>query len=195
MIKLDNNIAQDIIDFCLTDTDAEWEYGYDESHGENNIINRGRKLLLTSKTPFADAIVQLEQQYLTGIGLPGNAIVPTNEDDVLPHFFSCLFKDTRKSMGIQRHTDPRKDGWPHMRINYMIQAPESGGEPIINKRILTVDSHEAWNCWASEHIHSALPISGNTMRVSVSLGFYVNPDYVQQVKDRIGNVVKVVVNE
>lgn len=81
-----------------------------------------------------------------------------------------------------------------MRVNYMLQKPTDGGEPVIDRRMVPVAQGQSWNCWASEHIHFALPVKSDPYRISLSVGFYVAPDHVDTIKNRISSVVDVTCN-
>ena len=200
IIKIPNELQQDIISFCYDDTSSEWMHGFDADKVElvrKSVCNNGRKFIYCHETKFHEQIKIIEQEYLNAIGLSSDAIVPISSDEKnphYPHFIGCIFKDTQKSSGVQTHIDVRKNGWYQMRINYLIQKPDTGGEPIINRTVINVNENQSWNVWASEHKHSALPVTEDKMRITVSFGFFVNPKYVDEVKTRICNVVDVPVN-
>ncbi len=196
IIRIPSELQQDIIDFCHEDNSDKWVHGFD-AYKTNSVWNHGRKIIFCHDTKFYEQTKAIEQEYLNAIGLPSDAIIPVGEDDrhpYFPHFIGCIFKDNKKSSGIQTHTDPRKDDWYQMRINYLIQKPVTGGEPIINRSVIDINENQSWNVWASEHKHSALPVTEDKMRITVSFGFYVNPTYVSEVKKRVCNIVDVSVN-
>lgn len=196
IVRIPKELQQDIIDFCHEDNSDDWIHGFD-GYKTNSLWNHGRKIIFCHDTKFREQLKEIEQEYLNAIGLSSDAIVPVGEDDRLPyfpHFIGCIYKDDKKSSGIQTHTDSRKDEWYQMRINYLIQKPETGGEPIINRSVIDVNENQSWNVWASEHKHSALPVTEDKMRITVSFGFYVNPTYVSEVKKRVCNIVDVSVN-
>lgn len=195
MVLIDTTLVNEIVDFCYQESDL-WEFGYSEDYDSDNVINRGRKLVETYRTPFDTGVLKVEQDILNQLGVDHSMMRPCIPDeDVLPHFVNCLFKIEQNSIGIQRHTDPRdSNGWLHMRVNYMLQKPTDGGEPVINRKILPVKQGQSWNCWASEHVHFALPVKQDPFRISLSLGFYVAPEHVNTVKQRIESVVDITCN-
>jgi hypothetical protein len=190
--RIPEALRAEIIDFCYNDSLLDWNSGYN-SKGNDSLINRGRKMIYCHLTKFSDQIILLEQEYLNSIG-PPEVILPATKDDILPHFIGWIYNENKKTMGIQKHIDSRKNGWHHLRINCLLQKPKAGGEPVVNNCVIDVKENQSWSVWASEHLHSALPVTHDTMRITVSFGFYVNPAHVNTVRQRLIDLVDVAVN-
>lgn len=80
---------------------------------------------------------------------------------------------------VQPHTDPRKNGKYHVRLNFLIQKPLSGGMPVINDVEYKINEGECWINLASEWKHGSTPVVGNTPRIVLSLGKYIEQNKIK----------------
>lgn len=193
MLTVNKKLTKLILDLCDQNTDAPWEFGYNEND-VNDIINRGRKILKTCETNIHEPVLEFEREILDKfVEGDTNIMRPCYKDrDPLTNFVNYVYTDQqgRNTMGVQKHTDPRdSDGWLHMRINFMLRKADMGGEPIIANRIIDVSEGECWNCWASEHIHSVFPVKSNKARIILSMGFFVSPDHVKFICNKTQNLI------
>jgi hypothetical protein len=87
------------------------------------------------------------------------------------------------------HTDEnRADGYWHVRLNFMLQKPESGGEPIICNHEFSINEGESWINFAYKWQHSSTPVIGKRPRVVLSLGNYIEPAQAQALYERTTGV-------
>lgn len=103
--------------------------------------------------------------------------------------FGNFISVTTKGNALHLHTDPRnnRDDW-HVRLNFMVQKPESGGIPLLaiddkNKFLLKeveIEESHSWINFASEWGHATTKVDGDRNRIVLSLGSYVESDVAQK---------------
>lgn len=81
----------------------------------------------------------------------------------------------------QHKDDPDEDGFIHVRMNFLIQKPLSGGNPIIDDVEYEMLEGQSWINYASEWNHASTPVSGTRERVTLSLGAYIHPTLVEKI--------------
>lgn len=88
---------------------------------------------------------------------------------------------------VHKHNDPKNDlGYHHVRLNFMVQKPEVGGNPIIDGVEYTIQENQSWINVADLWFHGSMPVSGNRNRIVLSLGNCVPPkDYEEILKPMI----------
>lgn len=191
-IELPRSLQQKIIQFVETNDSQDWvAWDYELSVDSKDLdrLNRGRKLTFTYLHNEIDCDVNLfGEQVIKLLDLDKAYVIPIPQSELkatsvgvkhLPHILSILFKDDKKSLGIQKHTDPRnEEGWFHLRFNFMVQSAE-GGDPIIKSTVYSIDELKGWICFSSEWVHSALPVTGDKKRIMLSLGYYIEPEYAK----------------
>jgi hypothetical protein len=189
-ILLPSDLQEKIIRFVNLSEPANWipwDYEVDITSEQLDRIDRGRKLTYTYlHDEIANDVEEFSQRVITELGLNQQLIVPIPRSDIktkaqgikhTPHMVSVLFADSRKTIGIQKHTDNRNEnGWYHVRFNFMVQS-SVGGEPVILSTVYPIDECNGWVCFSSEWLHSALPVTGNKERIVLSLGYYIQPAY------------------
>ena len=172
-------------DYCLQHY-LDWRT-FDRNNADEP-FNRGRRSCDVALTEHAATVFSVCNRLRTHVG--GDDIIVPIPAGELPHMFTVLFDDNTVARGVQRHTDKRNDNnWLHFRINAVLQHAISGGEPIIDSVVVNVNEGEAWSIWASESLHSALPVKGDKPRIALSLGYYVNPTFKDHVEKQIIDVV------
>ena len=78
---------------------------------------------------------------------------------------------------VHPHRDKRSiKGQPHMRINFLVQKPESGGNPVIRGVEYPVEENESWVNLASHWLHESKEVIGLIPRITLSLGSFVSID-------------------
>lgn len=63
------------------------------------------------------------------------------------------------------HKDPALQGFIHVRVNWMLNKPFIGGNPILDGKELQVNQNDLWICFASEETHGSTPIKGGIRRI------------------------------
>jgi hypothetical protein len=80
-----------------------------------------------------------------------------------------------ESAFVHMHSDRRVENFWHLRINFMISKPESGGIPIVDyKRYHNIEEDDCWINFASQWKHGSTPVIGKKPRVVLSLGQLVD---------------------
>lgn len=149
--------------------------------------NKGRMAILIPGHISDKFVTPLSDIFLSNFD---KSKIKTIVNEKHPHLFSCLYPVEGTTQGVFKHIDPiAKNGWEHLRINTMLQIAESGGEPVIDNRIIPAREKDVWSLWANKSLHSAMPISGNKRRILLSLGFHVEPTYVPEVKKLLHDIV------
>jgi hypothetical protein len=78
---------------------------------------------------------------------------------------------------VQAHTDPVSDlGWWHLRLNFLVQKPDAGGEVRLGDFVIEPEEGAWWLNFASSRVHACSPVLGDRARVILSLGTYVEPE-------------------
>lgn len=83
---------------------------------------------------------------------------------------------------VHEHKDTAPDGFMHVRANWMLQKPQSGGNPVLDGEELNVDVGDLWVCYASEELHASTPIHGG-QRLVCSFGALIKKPKGFNVKD------------
>ena len=78
------------------------------------------------------------------------------------------------------HQDSAPDGFVHVRCNVMLKKPFSGGDPIIDGKVLSVEEGDLWLCLASLEQHGSTPIS-EPFRVIKSFGALVSKENIKNI--------------
>jgi hypothetical protein len=78
---------------------------------------------------------------------------------------------------IHQHMDRAAPGRRHLRCNLIVQAPDCGGEPVIEDRIYTCEERMLLCFFPSEQRHRCEPVSGPRRRIVCSFGYLVPMDY------------------
>lgn len=58
------------------------------------------------------------------------------------------------------HTDSAPKNYLHVRANWMLRKPPSGGDPVLAGVTLNVNPGDLWICFASEEVHASTPAHG-----------------------------------
>jgi hypothetical protein len=75
---------------------------------------------------------------------------------------------------VHRHRDRCKiPNYEHVRLNFLVQKPESGGMPILDDKVLVVEENQCWINIASQWWHTCTTVYGETPRIILSLGSLV----------------------
>lgn len=201
-ITVPAELQEKIINFVSASGTASWiPWDYEVSIDSDDLTlrDRGRKLtyvnlhsdIIDDVDKFSQLVFEryLDPEYSYPIPISD---IKTKAEGVkhIPHMISVLFKDQKKTVGIQKHTDPRDErGWWHVRFNFMIQASE-GGEPVIQSTVYHIEEGCGWLCLSSEWEHYALPVYGDKERIILSLGYYVEPNYALQMYKSFSKKIK-----
>lgn len=82
---------------------------------------------------------------------------------------------------VQPHKDNRSElGEYHVRLNFLVQKPENGGNPIINGIEHEINEGFGWINLASEWVHQSTPVIGKRNRIVLSLGSFVDQSIAQK---------------
>jgi len=92
---------------------------------------------------------------------------------------------------VKYHQDPilnlPEDYTDIIRINFMLKKPESGGQPIINKKIIEVKENDYWICHASKDFHTSVEVKGDKPRIVLSMGYALNYSDFMKFKKKYEN--------
>ena len=197
-----DNLRQELVNFYYSDNSEYW-YAYNsrsfldsndhispiDSNHDNIVyykkMNAGRRTYsLKHNQELYKKVSAFGRLVCENEGLDTSKIVDIPQDQPLPHLLVGVFKDKNsKSLGVQSHTDQdASSGWMHVRINYMLQSPTKGGESVVNNKIqpmLAVGQGSVM--LASRWLHRVMPVTGDRHRITLSLGYYVEPSYYSDV--------------
>lgn len=83
---------------------------------------------------------------------------------------------------VHPHTDPLGSvGEYHLRLNFLVQKPVSGGVPIMDGIQYEIEEMHSWINLASSWLHSSTPVVGVRNRIVLSLGKLVSPEIVENI--------------
>jgi hypothetical protein len=102
------------------------------------------------------------------------------------HMFGNFVGVNSKGAFVHPHSDPdRKDGFWHVRLNFMIQKPDLGGNVVIDGVEYLINESESWINFASKWCHSSTPVVGHRPRIVLSMGNYIDPIQAVAMFERI----------
>lgn len=79
---------------------------------------------------------------------------------------------------VHPHLDRAPTGLNHVRLNFLLVSPDSGGMPIIDSVEYPIAEGECWINFASTKIHSSSAVGGTKERIVLSLGSLVPTEYI-----------------
>lgn len=79
---------------------------------------------------------------------------------------------------VHPHVDRAPDGLNHVRLNFLLVKPDTGGMPIIDGVEYSLAEGECWINFASTKIHSSSAVGGTKERIVLSLGSLVPTEYI-----------------
>ena len=83
---------------------------------------------------------------------------------------------------VHSHTDFAINNYNHIRLNFLVSKPYSGGMPILSDKEYFVDEDFGWINVANKWKHASTVVSGTKPRIILSLGKYV----IKQESDHFG---------
>ena len=166
---LDPDIKKNILDFVFSSDPFYWT-----ENTSGNTFNRKFCMLNKYNLPLTTLI----KEYSINIFSLLN-ITKQLEEKTFGNFIGV-----QKEGGfVHPHTDSRNDnGWDHVRVNFLVSKPKEGGMPIINNEPYTIEENLSWFNYASKWTHSSTPVIGDTPRIVLSLGAFVNPVELHEAK-------------
>lgn len=103
-------------------------------------------------------------------------LLPTEEE----HLYGNFIGVNSGGAFVHMHTDPRKSNKVHVRLNFLVQKPLSGGMPVIDDVTYQVEQGQCWINLASEWKHGSTPVVGSIPRIVLSLGRYVEQGLLKE---------------
>jgi hypothetical protein len=160
---IDENLRQKVVDFVHNE----------QCYFKNNGAGAGRKLCIVSKTghALAEEIRLFSKKCYESLGI--------SEYDDEPYFGNFIGVNQEGAF-VHKHTDPTEEGKSHVRLNFLVQRPDSGGMPIINKIEYEIDQGECWRNIASSWEHGSTRVVGKKERIVLSLGALVKDTIVEE---------------
>jgi hypothetical protein len=184
--SLQNSIMKQVSESAYADNWGAFDIDYtaESNTGADKFINRGRRHSRVHEFPqLAEEVEAFADMLLSHEDMDRNFIsaVPVDYPGYcLSHFISVMYKEGKRGLGIHPHSDPRsEDGRYHLRYNFLASTAD-GGDPIIDEQLISVGERQGWVCFASETIHRATPVVDDNLRVSLSLGFFIDPEYAHK---------------
>lgn len=168
-VTLPTTLRNDIIEFAL---DSRYK-NYFTLNGNSGL----RRFCITDKFPDLKITQDLQQfsklAYAT-IGV---------EDFEKEHMFGNFIGVNHHGGNVHQHKDPRNEkGFIHTRLNFLVQKPDAGGNPVIDGIEYTMEEGNAWLNLASEWLHSSTVVEGNTPRIVLSMGAYIHPAIIENLQ-------------
>jgi len=171
-VILPQHLKEKIIEFAFNDNCMQYF--------KINSVSPNRRFCALNQhsIPLAETMRAYAKTAFAEIG------VPTYIDE---HIFGNFIGVNLTGGSVHQHTDRRDaSGNYHIRMNFMVQKPELGGNPIIDNKEYEINENDCWINYASEWMHGSIPVQGAKSRVVLSLGAYINPQVVRDISKRIG---------
>jgi hypothetical protein len=161
-LTIDETLRQKIINFAYNQV----------SYFSSNGAGLGRRLCIISKTnlSLADEIKVFSKQCYNALGI--------TEFDEEP-LFGDFIGFNKEGAFVHEHTDPGQKTKMHVRLNFLIQKPESGGMPLINGIEYDIKEGYSWKNIASAWEHGSTPVVGSKERIVLSLGALIEEEVVR----------------
>lgn len=150
-MKIPENLMSPVLDWAIKTKNSFEPNGYKRQFG------------ILKKLNAPEECSEIKKIIIKHFSLAG-----LYEDHFLPDFCGFI-EDGGK---VHRHNDvcPIK-GKEFIRVNLMLSKPNSGGEPIINGKIILVNEGDVWLCQASKFQHECVMVKGEKPRIILSYGF------------------------
>lgn len=171
-VKLPESLAKRIIEFATNDNTVR-------AYFEKNAIGEGRRYCTLNKfsLDLSRDVREFAKNAYRQIGI---------DNFIEEHMYGNFIGVNLTGGNVHQHTDPRHDnGYHHIRLNFLIQKPEIGGNPVIDGVEYSIGEGQSWINYASEWWHGSTPVSGNRYRIVLSLGAYVSPEMLQKITDKL----------
>lgn len=152
-LYIDENLKQEIVDFA-----------YEQAHFfVINEYGAGRRYCNLNKieTPLLEKVSRFAKQSYESLGIKHFEQEP---------FFGNFIGFGKENSFVHNHTDYSPDGKCHVRLNFLIQRPFSGGMPIIENVVYDIAEGGCWLNMASYWNHGSTPVAGSRERIVLSLG-------------------------
>lgn len=160
-LSIPESLKQQIIDFAL-------------NSGVDYFVNNGQGRRFCNLNRIDSQLSQKVREFSNYCY--GNYGISVVEE---PMFGNFIGVNTRGAF-VHPHRDPRSNqGMLHVRLNFILSLPHSGGQPVIEGQEYTVVEDQCWLNLASEWQHQSTPVQGEKPRIVLSLGSYVAEDDVK----------------
>jgi hypothetical protein len=170
-VEIPKELSKRIVDFALSDSNLRYFKN-----------NAGTKRRFCALNEFSNLELTNDVKKFAKIAYQQIGVSEFIEE----HMFGNFIGVNLTGGNVHPHTDPRhENGYYHIRLNFLIQKPEIGGNPVIDHVEYQIKEGESWINYASEWWHASTPVEGNRYRVVLSLGAYVNPEIVKTITAKI----------
>jgi hypothetical protein len=179
-VKLPPELSKRIVDFALTDEGLQY-------FQKNDLGVQRRYCTLNS---FPHLQITQDVKKFAKIAYKQIGVGEFIEE----HEFGNFVGVNLTGGNVHPHTDSRhSNGYYHLRLNFLIQKPTIGGNPVIDHIEYEIEEGSSWINYASEWLHSSTPVEGDRYRVVLSLGAYVHPDVVEKITEKLNRTTESVV--
>jgi len=162
-VLLDSQLKNDILFFKESSDPKYWTV-----NTTGNTCNRKFCTIGKYDLPLAHVIKEYSHYIFKKLGA-----IDFKEEELFNNFLGV----NSAGGNVHPHKDPKsKEGWDHVRVNFLVQKPVNGGMPVINETVYTIEEDEAWLNIASDWLHSSTVVYGTRDRVVLSLGAFVKPE-------------------
>ena len=170
-IIIDSGLQQKIIDFAMCTNIGDFVVN-------PNGKNRRYCNLNTVDCELTNVVADFSKKCYDMIGIPY-----INEENIFGNFIGV----NGEGAFVHEHTDPKNNlGYHHVRINFMIQKPFGGGNPVVDSIEYEINERVSWINIADLWKHKSTEVKGNKERIVLSLGNYVSPTDIILVGKRQG---------
>lgn len=159
------------IDKALRDEIAEFSLDWGKKYFVINTAGPGRRfcnILLHRHLDLSSKLNAFASEAFNAIGL-------TRTSDE-PRYGVFIGVNSTCAFVHNHYDEDAENGDMHVRLNFMIQKPESGGVPYVDETHIDINEGESWINFASKWKHGSTPVIGKRERIVLSCGRMVNKE-------------------
>ena len=131
----------------------------------------GARFINKKSFPLHKELKTIDQYILKSFGYKKNTPICKKDGWFLSY--------SKEGHIVHTHKDKNPDNENYIiRFNVIISKPEVGGNPIIDSNEIEVKENEVWVCKAGEDFHSTTEVKGQSPRVMISFGHYINKELI-----------------
>lgn len=159
-------LTQPILEYILDKGKREAFLTQSPSHESGYVI--GKCNCITEGNDLTEYLIEIEKYIFSHFNISKGDLKPET-------MYGCLISYSENNHEVGKHRDEEPhEGYIHTRFNFLISKSKEGGNPIINDITYEVNENQLWVCFAGRDEHTTTTVKGDTPRVLLSYGYFLN---------------------